>query len=211
MSGKILISIVLGVLVIGGGIWLLSPEDRNQPVQPSESATSEADSPETADTSNEADVERTATMRDLIARGEALECTFSFEDQDGVAGTGTGYFANDERMRMESTITQDGETYAANYIINDETMYMWGEMQQGDFGIQMSFSAATEEDMTQNESDMPVEMDENIDFSCTSWSVDESRFTVPTNIEFMDMDAMMQGAQGMTPEQMQSLQEQYAQ
>lgn len=208
MSAKMLIGILVGIIIIGGGVWWLSNEpdqDASGTTGTTETVTTEDDvtPPETTT------MEGTASMRELIARDEAMTCTFSFASTDGVSGDGTGYFAGDERMRMESTVTQDGETYEVDYIINDDTMYMWGNTAQGTFGMQMTL---TESDAAASESDIPVGVDDDITYSCSSWSVDESLFEIPTEVEFMDMSTMMQGMQdasGITPEQMEALQERY--
>lgn len=209
MSGKT-IAIILGVAVIGGGIWWATSESDQAITNQSDSSAQEQAESDNDTVSDTQAVEGTASMRELIARGEALECSFAFAHEDGTTGEGTGYFAGDERMRMDTDINQNGEAYNASYIVRDDTMYMWGEMQQGDFGMQLSFEHMEEGESTPNEEQMPVEMDEEVSFECGSWSVDESVFSLPAGVEFMDMDAMMQGMQGMTPEQMQMMEEQYS-
>lgn len=209
MSGKTIV-IILGVVVIGGGVWWATSESDQAITNQSDSSAQEQAESDNDTVSDTQAVEGAASMRELIARGEALECSFAFAHEDGTTGEGTGYFAGDERMRMDADINQNGEAYNASYIVRDDTMYMWGEMQQGDFGMQLSFEHMEEGESTPNEEQMPVEMDEEVSFECGSWSVDESVFSLPAGVEFMDMDAMMQGMQGMTPEQMQMMEEQYS-
>lgn len=178
-------------------------------------AQSQAESQAVAETATD-DTNRTASplkgdgaLRDLIARGEALECSFTFADEEGVAGEGTSFFANGQ-MRMDAVVTQDNSEHMVSYILKDDTMYTWGtSADMGQFAITMPGTMNTELDAT-SEAEAPVGVDEDVTYDCKSWSVDNSVFAIPADLEFMDMGAIMeQSFEGMDPAQMEAMMEQF--
>jgi hypothetical protein len=213
-QNKIIVGII-AVFAIGGGVWWVSQAtptakplatEKGEPVQDS-AATSEPDA--ATPLSNANPPEGQGPLRELVARGEALECTFSFTHDEGTSGTGTGYFAPDERMRMETTVTQNGETANGSYVIQNDVMYMWGTAEGQSYAMQMPVRETKSQQYTEQ---TPVDLDDNVSFDCIPWTVDEERFAIPEDRNFMDMGAMMQDVpemEGMSQEDLEAMQEQF--
>ena len=186
MVGKIF-TIGLLLVVIGGGIWWVStttdgdgsldsvPED----VASEESATEARDG--------------TTSLRDLMLRGESVECTFTIAEDDGTIGTGVGYFS-EEQARVDSELVDaDGFSYEVSYIFSDDRVYTWGTMLDGQqFAVSMLVDDEHELDVLAEEDDDMLGIDDEIEYSCQPWRVDTSVFVPPADIEFMDMTSMLQ-------------------
>ena len=186
MTGKS-ISILLVVVLLGtAGIWWFV----------SGSAT-ESGSVEVSDTQEEVDSMESTTganpagtgaLAELFLSGQPLECQFTFVDE-GYVGEGVSYM-DGEQMRMSAAIQQNGTSMTSDYILTGNTMYMWAETLEGFFAVSMP--AGEESGMMDDEDDF-LSMDDEVTYECQPWSVDASVFVPPTDVEFMDMGAMMQG------------------
>jgi hypothetical protein len=123
----------------------------------------------------------------LMAEGRSVECSFQKFD---ASQKGTIYIDGGQ-MRMDSMVNDRGTEKSMHMIRRDEKMYTWGESMEGR-GIIMSASMGEAGGpmggMTQGQN-----MDEEMDFTCQPWSRDESKFEVPSDVEFMDFAQMMAG------------------
>lgn len=127
------------------------------------------------------------TLTNLMTMSGSHKCTFDTSTQDSQS-SGTVYVSGGQ-MRGDFTSTTAGETVESHMIIMDNTNYMWSDaMPQG---IKMSLESMT----TASDSAPQGAVDPNaaVDYSCSMWVADASVFTLPTNITFQDMSAMMQG------------------
>ena len=212
MSSKIVL-VIIAVLIVGAvGWYVVSSGETTE--ETNVSAPSEEGNVTGARTGE-------GSLLALLAAGEALECTFTFMAEAGESGEGVGYFAG-EQMRVDSTYVIDGQTYLSYYIYSDERMYTWGEMPEGDFAITMPTDyderMGGESTEWSEAADTPVDIDDEVMYDCQPWSVDASVFVPPTSVQFMDMDAMMQGMmqgvpdmEGMNPEEMEVMMEEMMQ
>lgn len=119
------------------------------------------------------------------------------------------------RMRTDSTAQEEGMNIAASMINDGEWIYSWDD----DTKMGTKFKNEELEDDMADESEMEVEYtqedavdeagdlleqmkDMNYKFSCEKWSVDESVFIPPTDVQFTDMNAMMKQMENITIPQM---------
>jgi predicted small secreted protein len=127
---------------------------------------------------------------DLIKAGKNVKCTFEGK-QENATMTGTIYVSGkNARSDYEMTVpTSEGEQTPGklemHMLVKDDWAYTWGDMLGGmKMNVkemeQLGKSAATP---TQQKPKLP----ENVDFKCKKWSVDNSVFEVPTNVEFPDI------------------------
>jgi hypothetical protein len=76
-------------------------------------------------------------------------------------------------------------------IMIDEVMYSWSE--QGAIVMDLS---ELEDNEAQNQTlpeGNPMDLyDQTVQYECEDWSVDESVFTLPEGVEFMDINQMME-------------------
>jgi hypothetical protein len=179
---------VFGLLVLVAGLIVLSNQDNSLTVEKSGDVS---DTNDTVEEINENEEESFfGSMQDLLTRGKSLKCTYNVADEDGEA-TGVIYVSGN-KIRSEVEITgETGEKMEVDSIITEDWMYTWNSFMPG--GTKMNIKemqSETGEDYSQDEED---KMREELDYKCRSWIPDNSKFVVPTDIEFRDMTEMMQG------------------
>ena len=182
MNTKLLLGLIVGVIVVGSGYYLLTRDSS----QSYENVTNNSES-----ASN-----RFAT---LVQSGQSYECTFEYNDEEN-SSSGIVYMtAGAERIRGDFNITQSAAGPMEVHMIRDGGYnYLWGSAMPG--GIKTAVS--NEEMLFEGEEGSPV--DENTDYECRPWNVDQSKFVLPNNVEFQDMTAFQtnagasMGAQGMS-------------
>lgn len=142
----------------------------------------------------------TGTIKNLISLGEAQKCTWVVEGQGA-----SEVYTDGEKSRVETT-TPHGQMI----MINDaEAIYSWDPQTKKGMKM-MPEDMKSEEAMIDEEEAMKVIPEEEIDyeqvttreyeFSCESWSVNPTMFTPPTDIEFTDMNAMVEQMQQALPQ-----------
>lgn len=116
------------------------------------------------------------SLKDLLALGQSQQCTFS--DPSGNAGT--VYIAN-AKMRGDFNTTTDGKVVASHMIVDQPTAYVWMDGQTT--GFKMSLDTVKQpQGKTGN-----VDIDKKVDYTCESWSMDPTLFTLPSTVAFSDM------------------------
>jgi hypothetical protein len=130
------------------------------------------------------------TIASLLGSGRNVMCKMSFSDENG-STSGTSYIAG-QRVRSDFTVTtSDGQTTNGSMIYDGEYSYIWneGEGKGTKFKIDMS---QQEEPETNGDQAGSMDLDQEVDLDCSAWSVDSSKFTPPSDIEFTDFSSMMQ-------------------
>lgn len=185
MNTNVLIGalVVIVVLLIGGGyvayttMYNDAPKEQSTPtpqanngLQPSESFS--------------------GTFATLLGLGQNLRCEFQYNDGTNVS-SGTTYIAQGgERIRGDFSIADSATGPMEAHLIRDSGYnYVWGTMIGQ--GIKMKIAQGDEDELFASDSgNMPV--DENTEYTCTPWSVDQSMFTVPSDVEFIDLSVQME-------------------
>ncbi|MEN8251993.1 MAG: hypothetical protein ABFQ53_00205 [Patescibacteria group bacterium] len=138
----------------------------------------------------------------LFEMGGKQKCTWS-DEKNNVAGT---TYMDGERMRMETKNAISGANGKTgdSFMINDgEYTYSWETMTKKGMKIkneaeeEMMETEISEGDASEYESKMGMgegmeEMEEmEYEYNCEKWKVDESKFVPPTDVEFQDMNQMI--------------------
>ena len=136
-----------------------------------------------------------ASLSSLLELNESLECEFRFSDENG-SGEGTSFVANGQ-LRMDAQYqTSAGQDMVSSYIVTNDTAYVWTDM-DGDT-MAMMFPADDEmmdfESAAEDETGQFINPSEAVQYTCKPWSVDNSVFVPPSDIEFMDFSSMLEGA-----------------
>lgn len=173
MNNSLVLFLVGGVVVLGGGFLLYSTMSDSRD---SQNRTEEHAGDHTR-----------GTLTSLMMSGQSLECTFQHNDGTNVS-SGTVYLAGGAtRIRGDFNITQSGAgAMQASMIRDGGYNYLWGSALPQ--GIKIKVSAENEGTLFD---DSTGAVDENTEFECHPWRVDNSKFSLPEGVEFVDMSSMM--------------------
>jgi len=184
MNKNIIIGVgVVGLVVIGGAFAFKKQK-------PSlEKAMIEVSEPEQE---NSALGEIKGTLKDLFAKGQSMECTYS-QSYEGMITAGKIYVAN-SKVRADFEINQPGGEKNTSAMIQDgEYVYIWSSA--SDQGTKFKIDEGMGKDQAEGIEEGSVDMDwqdMNIDYSCKPWREDPSYFIAPTQVKFVDMGAQVE-------------------
>lgn len=183
MSKKnIIIIAVVVLLVIGGGLFFV--------LNSSDSDKQEASSTKSAGSSSSTGQEQTekSSIKSISAGGKPRECTMSYSGSGGT-GTGTIYTDGKGNARMQMNLkTEQNNIGETNQIVKNNMAYSWFNTNGQTIGMVIDLSKTSESSKTAGSSTGPTP-DQNFDMKCKSWNVDESKFTLPNGVNFMDMSS----------------------
>jgi len=188
MSTNGIIGIILaGLVIIGGGYYLINMDDLTESNPPTSDATANEESAaiDEADTreSNEVQTgEYEGTFAELMMRGESLECTI---DASSIAELESGVmYVSGDNMRGEFVVNAEGYGQVESYMIsNGEYVHTWSSMMpQG-----MTMPVETDSEVDTAISEQSFDVDAEYTYDCKEWSVDDSYFELPADINFMEM------------------------
>jgi hypothetical protein len=127
------------------------------------------------------------TMMGLLARGGSSECQVA-DPSKGMSGT---VFVGGGKMRGDFSATQNGKTVTSHMISDGTTVYVWSSAMAE--GIKMAAAAsATTSASTGAAQSNPA--NEDVNYTCSGWTMDSSEFSLPAGVTFTDLSAMIQGA-----------------
>lgn len=179
-----IVTIVLAILVLGGGLFYFVTRsgDTTTPTDKVEQSDADVTQAESAVPSGK------GSLKSLFTLGENLKCTFRYADPEtGYTTEGTTYIT-DKRMRGDFITTQQGVVYNTKTIMDGDVVYTWGDSPQGEMAMKFTI----DESNTSNDDNNPLERDDQVEYECSRWSVDSSRFVPPSDVEFQDLSAIMQ-------------------
>ncbi len=159
---------VAGIVVVGGiGVYAVTQGGFSLPA----SAPADGGAQTTGSQSN--------SLSGLLALGISQKCSFS-SDTTTSASAGVVYIANG-MMRGDFTSTSNGQTVVSHMIVKDNTSHVWSsQMSQG---IKMAFGASGSGASSQSN----VDVNAQVNYSCSPWTVDQAQFELPAGITFMSV------------------------
>ena len=182
LFGKVLLGVILataGFLIVRGAIKsddMALEEAGEIPV---------ATAPET-ESVEEASV-FSGSAKELMARGGNNKCTFTQEVENSKS-TGTVYISGQKlRGDFKSDVTAAGVNMSVeSYMISDgEFMYTWSSMMPTGFKVKIVDTSATA--TTAPSSQQSFDSNQKLEYSCVSWTPDESQFMLPATITFKEI------------------------
>lgn len=175
----LIVIIIVTLLAIGGVVWYVVTRN-------SDDNTNDGQNDQTQTTTIEGDMFKAASQ------GQALECDWAL-DYDGPAEITSGKFYTDgTNGRSEATYEYDGQSYQALAVINEDRTYHWSEPVrgtkiQGISDVRAKYEAREPKyDLLEDAVD--VDFNAAYTFTCTPWTVDESIFTPPTDLQFLILE-----------------------
>lgn len=168
---KTIITLIILLALLGGGIAFFS-KDSTEPIEES-AMTMESYS---------------GNLKNLLSNEKNLTCTFSKEDEFGKMD-GTVFVANNKFYGEFTLTTLENEEFKTNIIHDTEYNYTWGSSPAGDIAIKFKNSDEEKLNTTDDDENNFFNPNEEIDYKCDAWSVDDSVFTPPSEIEFMNLSS----------------------
>lgn len=198
----ILVAVVLALGVSG---WYFLSNDATDEARTQE----DTESTQSAENTQDESFSGFGSIAELVRRGDSFVCEFRTESE-GAISEGTAYIDGpSERYRMDATYQDASESGSFNAIVADQMMYWWGDTPEGRVGMRMSLpeeEAATAAPPESFGSEAAVSAQEDVEYECDPWRVDVSAFTPPSDVEFTDMDAMMEEMMQGMPEGFEEMQ-----
>jgi hypothetical protein len=134
------------------------------------------------------------SVMDLLKLGKSTKCVL--EAKNGVDITsGTTYISGNKARSDYQASVIEGETMSGYYISDGTWMYTWNDNykeQAIKFKIDQMPTADTQ---AQKDSVKTSDLQDKMDYKCYPWSADQSMFTPPADLNFVDYTQMMQNAQ----------------
>ena len=177
----LLIIAIVAVLAVGGGVYV-SKQKEVRKAELGSNVEVEAD----ANADVNVNVNTKGSLRSLLGLSKNAMCTFSSTAGD-TSSSGTVYISarGDMRGEFKSQTTGSGSV-ESNMIVKGGTSYVWSGTQ----GMKMDVSATTSASADAS-AKQSVDMDSQVDYKCEDWTLDSSKFSVPTSVNFLDLGAMM--------------------
>lgn len=187
---KKLLPIILVVFAIGVGGYLYMQRSKTSVMDQGGTTGQE----ETGETGGTAETETggeeaggdketyTGTLKKMVDLGVPLKCTYTQE----------GGFSGTTWVKGKKFYTEvEAEGQSGKIIFKDDCMWNWSEGQEQ--GIKMCFDPEEADDMFSGEADTgQTNLPTDVDFNCKPAVFTDAKFNPPNDIEFMDMDQMMQ-------------------
>jgi hypothetical protein len=126
-----------------------------------------------------------SSLKDLLALGTSQKCTFS---DSNTAGT---FYIASGKSRGDFSSTVAGKATATHMIGDGKTSYVWIDGQKQGFKMSLEAAADQKQANAQPNASQGVDMNKKMNYSCEAWTADNSMFTLPSGIEFVDMSTMM--------------------
>jgi len=177
--------IILVVLVVGGvGAYLFMNQSGQEmmPMTPSQQQGQQEE--KDMDTDQEAEKENyTGNLKKMVDLGIPLKCTFNQGDEY----SGTTWVKG---KKFYSEISADNQV--SKIIFKDDCMWTWSDAQ--DQGVKMCFEPEEATDIFSGEAEAgETNLPTDANFNCNPAVFTDAKFNVPSGVEFMDFDQMMEG------------------
>jgi hypothetical protein len=187
----LLIIAIIAILAIGGGAYLVSKRNKEKQAgdnpETQANANADANANANANLGVNANAKAKGSFRSLMALGKNTECSFTGVNS-GVTSSGTVFVTAAGNMRGDFTSQTSSGTKTSSMIVKDGTAYVWSGTQ----GAKMSTSFMTSaQAKAQAGTQQSVDLDSQVDYSCKDWTVDQSKFTLPAGVNFVDIEALM--------------------
>lgn len=128
------------------------------------------------------------TIKDLMSLGQAVKCTF--ENPDG-QGKGT-VFAQGSKAKTEMEIDMDGQKISMNTLVDGDWIYQWGNSMMGNTKMNIKEMEKLSDQYQEGNQEWNPEPEQSqsynqeLNYNCSPWGVDDSVFNLPAGVEFTD-------------------------
>lgn len=167
----IVVAVIIVLLIAGVGYMQLGKSTK-----PTEKTTNPAEKPKTTQENVVS-----GTLKSLLLGGKTQTCTIIYPNNEG---TGTVY-VSDKKFSGDFTIKGATGTEIKGHTVSDGTyVYIWSSATPT--GVKMKITAVNSQP-TGTPQQGNVDLNRQVNLKCTPGVADSSKFTIPTNIQFMDI------------------------
>jgi hypothetical protein len=168
MSTKVIIGIIAAILIVSGGAWYLSQGKAGM----GDTNTEVVESSQGA-----------GTFADLLSQAGSRTCTVKTFIEEAPS-TGTVYIANGKiRGDFVSMPEAMGSAEVTSHMIQaDGYVYTWTDMMPQ--GMKMKMPEASAQGQTTTQGSVPA--DTRVEYSCSLWITDDTKFEPPAEVSFME-------------------------
>ena len=190
----LLIIAILAVLAIGGGTYMVVKNNQAKKAQLGDNlntqANANADQNANANANLGVNAKTKNSLRSFLALGQNMKCTYTSTTKDNVNASGTFYIGANGDMRGEfNTKVGTQAPIVNNMIIKGGVSYVWSGTQ----GAKMNVPAVDANAKVPQASKGVEQLDAQMDYNCSPWTLDVSKFATPAGVNFMDINALLKG------------------
>jgi len=182
----ILVALIIAVILIGAaGAYFAM---RHKSVVPSVSLSGSSAISQKTEPPTQAPINNlSATIQDIVGRAQSLECDWHVptESTNNPFGTGKLYTSGNEGRSMISG-NSSGMSIDANAIYKGGTAYSWVTVGGTTMGFKFDKAKIDEmsSSMTPQQMQQAQQIRAKMIFNCKPWVPDQSKFVLPTGVEF---------------------------
>ncbi|MBI4037992.1 hypothetical protein HY382_03035 [Candidatus Curtissbacteria bacterium] len=130
------------------------------------------------------------SIKSLLSGGKNVTCSVKYPMGDS-AYEGKVFVAG-SKMRGDFTTAVEGKTMESHMISDGTYTYSWASgMPQG---VKMKMDETQTQASPVAGQSQQLDVEKQVDMNCSNWSVDNSVFTPPADIKFMDIGAITKPA-----------------
>lgn len=184
-SGIIIVIIII-LLLLGGGLFLAMR--KTNPSSQTASGTQEGTQTTTPlKSSGTLD----SSLKGLLTNGSSVKCTLENTSTTDAKLTGTIYVTKG-KLRGDMVSSMNGSTINTHIIDDATNLYMWTDLSK------TGYKFAVTDQQAASANNKFQSLSQPINYSCNSWTVDDSLFTLPADITFssITLPAVPAGANG---------------
>ena len=182
---------ILGLVVVGGVVWYSMSGQSSMPA----ANTSAAPTDPAATSASAEPTSGKMSLKDLMSLGRDQKCTFT-EKTANSDSSGTVYVGGG-KMRGDFTSIASGMTIQSHMIAMGQKGYLWTSAMPKQ-GFTFTLPDPSAPSAAPANSSAP-DYNQQLDYSCSAWTVDASMFALPAGITFSDMSALMHVTPGTMP------------
>lgn len=178
-----IVAVVIAALVLGGiGVFVMSRRASTSTPSSAVDRSTPAGTESAVPTG-----ETTSTLPDIIGRGQNMECDWRMPVEASENPFGTGKLwtnGNSGRSTMSGNIA--GGDFEGNAIYKNNEVYTWMTVAGTTIGFKLDESELSEagSEMTPEQRQQAEQIRSEMVFNCRPWTPDESKFILPTGVEF---------------------------
>lgn len=134
------------------------------------------------------------SLRSLLASGKNVSCEINYPDGNTKGIT----YVSGSKMRGDFTVKSEDGKEMISHMLNDGIYaYIWTDLVKQ--GTKMKLDTITPSStpkVTPSAQTAGADLDREVDLKCKSWSVEDSKFKIPEDIQFSDLSTLMKNPSG---------------